>query len=130
MSARIGILKNGELTTIYLFGKTDLFKTCTLLKNYKKAVKIEELISYGDLNYLNNTINTCVYFNRDRGEPFEACKPYVEKVNNIDDINTSTSAVDHYFIFCVNKNKWFYCEAFFNEWVEINKVLIKLKKKK
>lgn len=129
MSARIGIIAEDTLITTYLFGQSDPFKIgCILKSSYKKSPQIKELMSFGDIVELKNNTLESIFFSRDRGEPEEACKSYEEYADSLESINTSTSAVDHYFIYF--QNKWYYTKSFTNEWIDMNRYLLKIKRSK
>lgn len=39
-----------------------------LFENYNTKEKVEELLSYGDLSSISDTINSCVFYHRDKNE--------------------------------------------------------------
>lgn len=129
MSARIGIIDNGQLKSIFLFNSSKSKELSNYLRqNFKKKESVEELINLGDMNSLGKTIDSCRYFCRDCGDKWEGCTPYVEEANELIDIDTNASPIDRYFIF--HKNKWFTCEAYTNNWITITKFINSLKTNK
>lgn len=121
MSFRIGILENGTLETVYGYYPRRIESLCELIKhNYFKPVNIKELISLGDIYELRKNIDETVYYNRDKGDPIEACISYKEKVDDLQSINTLASPVDYYLIWT---NKWNVFDVKTSEWTTINKIL-------
>lgn len=128
MNARLGILKNNEFTSVYLYQYKDIKSLCTLLKDYyKKESDILELFKMGDIFYLSKDLNTSNFYSRDQKDPFEACMPIMEKEDSLEKINTSSSPVDYYLVFT---NKWNICESYNSNWTSVVKFLNKLNKKK
>lgn len=127
MSFRIGILEDDELETVYGFYPTDIEVLCKLLKdNYTKLTSAKKLIELGDIHSVGATVDQTVYYERDKGDPQEACVSYKEEVKNIESINTNASPVDYYLIWT---NKWNIYDSKTSEWTTINKFLNNLKKK-
>lgn len=121
MSVRIGIAKNKIVKTVFSTYPNNIMKVSEILNTYyKKDSEIEELINLGDIYELNNNIQLTKFFNRDKGDYEEACKYFIDNVENLKDINTFNSPVDYYIIW--NK-KWYICEAYTKNWITLNKFL-------
>lgn len=128
MSFRIGVLEGGELETVYGFYPSKIVTLCEILKNnYSKQIDAKNLIALGDIYTLKNNVSDTQYYERDKGDPKEACVSYKEKVDNLDSVNTESSPVDYYIIWT---NKWNVFNKETSEWNTLNKFLNNLKKKK
>ncbi len=128
MSFRIGVLEEGELETVYGFYPKRIDTLCEILKNnYPKQIDAKKLIELGDIYSLRESITDTIYYERDKGDPKEACVSYKEKVDNLEAINTNASPVDYYLIWT---NKWNIFNTETSEWTTLNKFLNNLKKKK
>ena len=46
-----------------------------LLYNYQTPEKAQELISHGEMSYIDTTVDSTVYYHRDRDEDWEDCQP-------------------------------------------------------
>lgn len=122
MSARIGIIKDGELKTVYLNYPLSVTALVALLKdNYTKTGSVEKLFDKGDIHTLKSTIEDTVYF-VDKGDPEDAVKPFIEECEDLENVNTDRSPVDYYVIWT---NKWNVCEAYTSQWLSAIKFLKK-----
>lgn len=68
--ARVGILnKDGTVTSIYTHWDGYPEHHLPILESsFNDEKKIRELLSYGDCSELNDSIETCVFYERDKGE--------------------------------------------------------------
>lgn len=89
-----------------------------LLENYKDARKVNDLISQGDMSLLGANIvpdkqrshsfenrqdNVCVFYHRDRKEPWENTKPKL-----IADLNGLRKIFGIAYVYIYSNNKWYY----------------------
>ncbi len=73
----------------------------TLFSHYNSEPIITELLSFGDMSDLGNTLATCVFYERDRGE--RGChRPEV----NIDSYNFNLQS-DASYIYLFKDNEWY-----------------------
>ena len=67
--ANIGTIQNGELVYIYLHFDGYPSHTLTTLKSHYNSQELaDQLISMGDMSVLDNTIESSIFYARDRGE--------------------------------------------------------------
>lgn len=127
MSARIGIIEKDVYKSVYLHNTSKLKNLLeNLRQNYKKRESVEKLIDLGDINIISKTIDSCIFYNRDKKDPWDGCKPYLEESNSLENININISPVDYYFTYF--QNKWYVCEAYKqNSWVTITKFINSIK---
>jgi hypothetical protein len=74
----IGIVNKQDKTITSVYCHWDGYPEhhLTILKNfYNTEEKVRELISYGDMSELDTTLNTCVFYHRDRKESKEDTMP-------------------------------------------------------
>ena len=129
MSARIGILDDGIYKSVYLFNTNDVLKLSVNIKqNYKKKDHVVTLINNGDISSLCKNLEKSRFFFRDKGDPWEACVPYDEKAEMLNNIDINSSPVDYYFVFF--ENKWYVSKSYNeNDWTTLTKFINVLKKK-
>jgi hypothetical protein len=83
--ALVGILYEDKVK--YIYNHFDGYPEClgkTLVENYRTREAVEELLSFGDASYIEDSTNTSGFYMRDKGEvDCEAriidVKEYVEK---------------------------------------------------
>ena len=125
MSIRIGTLKHEKLETIFVSYPKDIIKLCNILQNnYTKVSAIDQLIALGDIYNLDKTVESTLFYSRDKGDPIEGCKSYEENTESLTSINTNSSPIDYYLIWT---NKWNICSAYTNDWTSVKKFLNKKK---
>ena len=128
MSFRIGVLDGDYLETVYGYYPLKIDKLCEILKNnYSKSADAKRIIELGDIYILKESVDTTVYYERDKGDPKEACVSYKEKVSSLESYDTNSSPVDYYLVWT---NKWNVYNSETSEWFTLNKFLNTLKKKK
>jgi len=65
-------MKTGEIKSVYChFDGYHAGVGKTLFENYQSQEKVESLVLLGALSSLGENIDSCVAYDRDRGEPFQ-----------------------------------------------------------
>ncbi len=89
----------------------------TLVNYYKDEPIITELLSFGDMSDLGNTLDTCVFYERDRGE--RGChRPEV----NVDNYNFNLQS-DADYIYLFKDNEWYVREWNKDTFVKLSELL-------
>ena len=84
---------------------------------------IEELVSLGDIHSLKETVDSTVFYHRDKDDPFNLCAPCVEDCSTLDEVDVYRSPVDYYLVWT---NKWNICEVNSENWTSVTKFLNKV----
>lgn len=92
-TARLGLLQpNGTVESIYLHFDGYPDRVLPLLnKNYNSVEKVQRLLDHGDMSVLSETLHKCIFYRRDRNEPYSnTCfmiDKSLDKYRNYDRVN-------------------------------------------
>ena len=116
MSLRLGVINDDKFTSIFVntYKKDTIATIIDKILNYKPK-DFNLLVTLGDINSLQDTVERTVFYCKDRGEPWEACKLIIEtNVSSLEDVNTDISPVDYYIVF--HKGKYKIAESYTHDW--------------
>lgn len=96
-------IKKGKYLGVYCHNNGEIYNTGELLlKNYNFRSKVEELLSYGDMSRLGDTIKSTIFYKRDKGESNTSAKEI-----KLMDINSLKSLIRFCYIYSLD-NRWLY----------------------
>ena len=100
--------KKNEYVGVYCHNNGEVYNTGELLlKNYNSRIRVEELLSYGDMSILGENIETSVFYKRDKGEYNHDLSA---KAVTLLDINSIESLIRYCYIFSLDDTwQYFIC---------------------
>lgn len=127
MSTRslIAIKKNNSYHSVYChFDGYPEHNGKILLENYSQLDRVEELIEHGNMsilgkyihpasdkphNFNNRQDNVCVFYHRDRKEPYNSSKHYWSEESFMGECS---NGIDFVYYFDTENNKWYYSNGY------------------